>query len=51
LRIFPSQEKTTELRNNYKERKAGYSGVGRCLKIGGLIFWAGFVGGSGKFEK
>jgi hypothetical protein len=27
-----------------KDRNTGYSGVGRCLKIVGLKFWAGFVG-------
>jgi hypothetical protein len=33
-----------------KERKTGYSGVGRCLKIGGLKFWAGFVGAQPRFQ-
>jgi hypothetical protein len=51
LPIFPSQEKTTELRNNYKERKkerkTGCSGVGRCLKMLLALGW--FCRGSTSF--
>ena len=42
---FPVKKKQQNYAIIIKKERRGNRGVGRCLKIGGLKFWAGFVGG------
>jgi hypothetical protein len=47
---FPVKKKQQNYAIIIKKERRGNRGVGRCLKIGGLKFWAGFVGGYRRAE-